>query len=79
MLVLSRKRGEHIRIGDNIDLTVLEVRGNVVRLGFTASGQVAIHRQEVYDRIQKECGGSAGLPAPVLADLHSPLVAQSAK
>ena len=55
MLVLSRKRGEEILIGNDITVTVLEVRGDRVKLGFSAPGEVPIHRAEVYQRIEDEC------------------------
>ena len=51
MLVLSRKRGEGIVIGDGITVTILEVRGDRVKLGFTAPPEVPVHREEVYQRI----------------------------
>jgi carbon storage regulator len=51
MLVLTRKPGQRIRIGDEIEITLLEVSGDRVRLGFSAPPDVAIHRQEVYERI----------------------------
>lgn len=51
MLTLTRTTGETIRIGDDIEVTVLEVRGNTVRLGFTAPREVSIHREEVYQQI----------------------------
>lgn len=54
MLVLSRRRGERIVIGPNIELTVIEVHGDKVRLGFTAPSDVPIHREEVYRRIAAE-------------------------
>ncbi len=54
MLVLSRKRGERIVIGPNIELTVVDIRGNTVRLGVDAPRDVSIHRQEVCRRIQDE-------------------------
>lgn len=54
MLVLSRKRGEEIMIGPDIELTVMDVCGTRVRLGLRAPRQVAIHREEVYRRIQDE-------------------------
>ena len=54
MLVLSRKRGEVIMIGPDIELTVMDVCGNRVRLGVHAPQQVAIHREEIYRRIQSE-------------------------
>ena len=59
MLVLSRKRGERIVIGSNIELTVVDVRGGSVRLGFDAPQEVSIHRQEIHRRIQEEGRGSA--------------------
>jgi carbon storage regulator len=52
MLVLSRKQGEAIVIGDDIKVTVLEVRGNQVRLGFTAPAEIPIHREEICTRIE---------------------------
>lgn len=54
MLVLCRKCGERIAIGPNIDLTVVDIRGNRVRLAIDAPRDVSIHRQEVYRRIQNE-------------------------
>lgn len=53
MLVLSRKVGEKILIGDSIVVTVLEIRGDRIRLGLDAPPHVPIHRQEVYDRSRK--------------------------
>lgn len=54
MLVLSRKDGERIRIGDDVVVTVLEIHAGRVTLGFEGPSHVAIHREEVYQRIQKE-------------------------
>jgi carbon storage regulator len=54
MLVLSRKPGERIVIGPNIELTVVDIRGNKVRLAVEAPREVSVHRQEVYRRIQDE-------------------------
>ena len=54
MLVLSRKRGKRIVIGPNIKLTVVDIRGNKVRLALDAPRDVSIHREEVYLRIQDE-------------------------
>jgi carbon storage regulator len=53
MLVLSRKRDERIVIGDNIVITVIEVRGDKVRLGIDAPNDVPVHRQEVMDAIRR--------------------------
>ena len=54
MLVLSRKKDEKIIIGDNITIMVIEIRGDKVRLGIEAPGEVTVHRQEVYEAIQRE-------------------------
>ena len=54
MLVLSRKRGERIVIGPNIELTVVDIRGHRVRLAVDAPRNVSVHRQEIYQRIQDE-------------------------
>jgi carbon storage regulator len=63
VLVLSRRSHESIRIGDTIVVTVLEVRGDHVRLGIDAPKDVEVHRQEVYDAIQT-ANVSAASPAP---------------
>ncbi len=64
MLVLSRQRNESIVIGDNIVITVVDIRGDKVRLGINAPNTVPVHRQEIFDAIQKERGVvSAGKPA----------------
>lgn len=54
MLVLSRKRDEEINIGDNIVITIVDIRGDKVRVGITAPTTVPVHRKEVYDIIQRE-------------------------
>ncbi len=54
MLVLSRKKNESIVINDNIVITVVEVRGDKVRLGIEAPREIPVHRSEVYDAIQKD-------------------------
>ena len=54
MLILTRRPGESVKIGDDITVTVLGVRGNQLRLGFTAPQNVTVHREEVYERIQSE-------------------------
>jgi carbon storage regulator len=53
MLVLSRKKNESIIINDNIVVTVVEIRGDKVRLGIEAPREVTVHRREVYDAIKK--------------------------
>lgn len=54
MLVLSRKKDEKIIIGDQITVMVIEIRGDKVRLGIDAPRDVTVHREEVYEKIQKE-------------------------
>ena len=54
MLVLSRQRDETIMIGDDIEITVVDIRGDKVRLGINAPTRIAVHRKEVYDAIKKE-------------------------
>ena len=54
MLVLSRQRDESIMIGDNIVVTIVDIRGDKVRLGINAPAEVTVHRQEVYEAIQRE-------------------------
>jgi carbon storage regulator len=54
MLVLSRKRDESIMIGDNVEVTVVDVRGDVVKLGVRAPRAVTVHRKEVFESIQRE-------------------------
>jgi carbon storage regulator len=54
MLVLSRQRDESIIIGDNIVITIVDIRGDKVRLGIEAPTEIPVHRQEVYEAIQRE-------------------------
>ena len=54
MLVLSRQRDESIIIGDNIVVTIVDIRGDKVRLGINAPTEIPVHRQEIYDAIQRE-------------------------
>lgn len=53
MLIITRKEGETVMVGDNIEVTVLSVDGSQIRLGFDAPSSVRIHRKEVYERIQQ--------------------------
>ncbi len=54
MLVLSRQRDESIIIGDNVIVTIVDIRGDKVRLGIEAPAEIPVHRQEVYDAIRRE-------------------------
>lgn len=54
MLILTRRVGETLMIGDDVTVTVLGVKGNQVRVGVDAPKDVAVHREEIYERIQKE-------------------------
>jgi carbon storage regulator len=54
MLVLSRQKDESIMVGDEVEITIVDVRGDKVRLGITAPRSIAVHRKEVYEAIQRE-------------------------
>jgi carbon storage regulator len=54
MLVLSRQKDESIMIGDNVEVIIVDVRGDKVRLGITAPKEIPVHRMEVYQAIQRE-------------------------
>ena len=54
MLVLSRQKDESIMIGDEVEITIVDVRRDKVRLGITAPKSIAVHRREIYDAIQRE-------------------------
>lgn len=60
MLILTRRKGESLMIGDDISVTVLGVRGTQVRIGVNAPRDIAVHRQEIYDRIRGEQGAEDG-------------------
>ena len=57
MLILARRVGETLMVGDEVTVTVLGVKGNQVRIGVNAPKEVAVHREEIYQRIQREKDG----------------------
>ena len=59
MLILTRRVGETLMIGDSVTVTVLGVKGNQVRIGITAPKDVAVHREEIFQRIGKDALGAA--------------------
>jgi carbon storage regulator len=59
MLILTRRVGETVMIGDEVTITVLGVKGNQVRVGINAPKSVAVHREEIYERIKREQQGDA--------------------
>jgi carbon storage regulator len=71
MLILTRRVGETLMIGDDVTVTVLGVKGNQVRIGVNAPRDVAVHREEIYERIKREQeqaaaqGDDAGAPTSV--------------
>jgi carbon storage regulator len=69
MLILTRRVGETVMIGDEVTITVLGVKGNQVRVGINAPKSVAVHREEIYERIRREQMGetpSSASTAPTL-------------
>ena len=66
MLILTRRVGETVMIGDDVTITVLGVKGNQVRVGINATKHVAVHREEIYERIKREqnSGEVAEKPSP---------------
>lgn len=89
MLVLTRKVGEGIAIGDDIKIVVMQIKGKQVRLGIKASSSTVVHREEVYQRIQDENrqainpsmeavdGASSLIPATAAASEQAPLKRQA--
>lgn len=68
MLVLSRQRDETVMIGDDIEVTVVDIRGDKVRLGITAPKEISVHRKEVYDAIKRENRAAAQVKPDVPAE-----------
>jgi carbon storage regulator len=64
MLILTRRVGETLMIGDSVSVTVLGVKGNQVRIGINAPKDVAVHREEIFQRIKREQGGGTADETP---------------
>ena len=77
MLVLSRQRDQAIMIGDDVEITVVDIRGDKVRLGITAPRRIQVHRKEVYEAIQRENQQAAKLKPHDVADVVQPKAPES--
>ena len=64
MLILTRRTGETVMIGNEVTLTVLGVKGHMVRIGINAPKSVPVHREEIYERIKRELAGDANTGDP---------------
>ncbi|MFV1951923.1 MAG: carbon storage regulator CsrA [Nitrospinota bacterium] len=76
MLILTRKSGESVTIGDDIKITVIEIRGKQVRLGIEAPAELIVHREEIYKRIQEEnrlAAAASGIDLPEITKLWKKL------
>jgi carbon storage regulator len=69
MLILTRKLGENIRIGDKIKVTILDIKGGQVKLGIEAPPEVAVHREEIYERIREENERASGVTPKMLREV----------
>lgn len=69
MLVLSRQRDQTIMIGDDVEITVVDIRGDKVRLGITAPSKIPVHRKEVYEAIKRENRAAANVRVEDIANV----------
>lgn len=74
MLVLSRMKDESIMIGDDVEISIVDVRGDKVRLGINAPKTVSVHRKEIYDAIQREKQSQDGLQEKVDEIIKNPVL-----
>jgi len=83
MLILTRRVGETLKVGNDVDVTVLGVKGNQIRIGIKAPKTVAVHREEIFDRIQREAelaarsGQSKGASASTDAEVTGEVTVDS--
>jgi len=68
MLILTRKLGENIRIGDDIRIVVLDIKGGQVKLGIDAPVDVSVHREEIYEKIREENRRASGISAETVRE-----------
>ncbi|OGF98353.1 MAG: carbon storage regulator [Candidatus Glassbacteria bacterium GWA2_58_10] len=79
MLILTRKQGESVAIGDDIQVTVVEIQGKQVKLGVKAPREVAVHRQEIYEKIQQENIRASQVQDLDLSELRQVISSESQK
>src|SRR5436305_15239182 len=77
MLVLSRMRDQAIVIGDDVEIRVIDIRGEKVRLGVTAPREVSVHRKEIYDAIRRENTAASQVTPEDVESIISPPISQS--
>lgn len=70
MLVLSRHRDEAIMIGDEVEITIVDIRGDKVRVGISAPSHIPVHRREIYEAIRKENEQASGLSENPIGTIH---------
>ena len=69
MLILTRKLGENIRIGDNVRIIILDIKGGQVKLGIDAPANVSVHREEVYEKISEENRRATGISSRAVREV----------